>query len=71
MEKYESLVLGLQIIIKLRAKRVSIIGNSKLIIKQVKGDYITNDPRLSCYRETILDLINCFLDIDFAIIPRK
>jgi len=47
------------------------MGDSKLIIKQVKGEYITNNPRLSCYRETILDLINCFLETDFVVIPRK
>lgn len=71
MAEYEALVLGLQIVRKIGAKRVSIMGDSELIIKQVKGEYITNNPRLSCYRETILDFINCFLETDFVVIPRK
>jgi len=41
MAKYEALVLGLQIVRKLGAKRVSIMGDSELIIKQVKREYIT------------------------------
>ena len=63
--------MGLQIVTKLGAKRVSIVGGSELIIKQVKGEYITNNPRLSCYKETILDLIIFFLETDFVVIPRK
>ena len=71
MAEYEALVLRLQIIRKLGSKRVSIMGDSELIIKQFKGEYLVNNPRLSHYRETILDLINSFLEIDFVFIPRK
>ena len=56
---------------KLGAKRVSIMEDSELIIKQIKGEYLVNNPRLSQYRETILDLINYFLETDFVVIQRK
>ena len=71
MAEYEALVLGLQIVRKLGAKRVSVMGDSEIIIKQIKGEYLVNNTRLSQYRETSLDLINCFLETDFVVIPRK
>ena len=71
MGEYEALILGSQIVRNLGAKRISIMGDSELIIKQIKGEYSVNNPRLSQYRETVLDLIKELLEIDFVIIPRK
>ena len=71
MAEYEALILGLQIVRKLGAKRVSIMGDSELIIKQIRGEYSVNNPRLRQYRETVLDLIEELLETDFAVIPRK
>ena len=71
MAGYEAVVLGLQTIRKLGPKRVSITGDSELIIKQIKGEYSVNNPRLSQYREIVLDMIKKLLEIDFAAIPRK
>jgi len=69
MAEYVTLILGLQMVRKLGAKRASILGGSELIIKQIKGEYSLNNPRLSQYREAILDLIKDLLEIDFAAIP--
>lgn len=44
MEEYEALILGLQMVRKLGAKRVSITGDSEFIIKQIKGEYSVNIP---------------------------
>ena len=71
MSEYEDLILGLQIVRNLGAKRVSIMGDSELIIKQNKGEYSENNPRLSQYKETVLDLIKELHEIDFVVIPRK
>jgi len=71
MAEYEALILGLKIVTNPGAKRVSIMGDSELIIKQIRGEYSVNNPRLSQYRETILDLIKEILEIDFPAIPRK
>jgi len=46
MAKYEALIPGLQLVRKLGAKRVSIMGDSKLIIKKINGEYSVNNPRL-------------------------
>lgn len=47
MAEYEALILRLQIIRNLGAKSVSIMGDSELIIKKIKGEYSVNNYRLS------------------------
>jgi len=55
--EYEALILGLQLVRKLGAKRVSIMEYSELIIKQINGEYFVNNPKLGQYREIVLDLM--------------
>ena len=69
--EYEALILGLHIITNLEGKRVSIMGDSELIVKQINGSYSVYNPRLSQYRETVLDLIKELLECNFSTIPRK
>ena len=46
MAEYEALLLGLKLVKFLQAAKVSILGDSDLIIQQVKGNFVTNDKRL-------------------------
>ena len=71
MAEYEALILGLQIIRKLGGKRILIMGDSELIIKQVNGDYSVHNPRLARYRDATIDLCGDLLECKFANIPRK
>lgn len=71
MAEYEALILGLQLVRKLGGKRVSIMGDSELIIKQINGEYFVNNPRLGQYRDIVLDLIKDLLETNFAAILRK
>ena len=71
MAEYESLLLVLKLVKILGAIIVSIIGDSKLIIKQIKGKYLTRDPRLEYYRGTVIEILNNFLETQLATIPRK
>jgi len=71
MAEYEALILGLKLVRNLGAKRVSVMGDSKLVIKQIDVVYMTKDPRLSCYRGTIVEILNTFLETKLAVIPRK
>ena len=48
--KYEALLLGLQFLKQLEAQNISILGDSELIIKQIKGEYSARNPRLREYR---------------------
>jgi ribonuclease HI len=46
-------------------------GDSKLVIKQIKGEYATKHPRLRAYRNSILDALQCFTEIDLQVMPRR
>lgn len=68
--EYEALLLGLHILKNLKAKKISIQGDSELIIRQIKGEYSTKSPRLREYRNTILDLLKTFKKYELMFIPR-
>ena len=42
--EYEALLLGLQLLKQLEAQRISILGDSDLIIRQIKGEYSARNP---------------------------
>lgn len=71
MAEYEALLLGLKLIKILGAIRVSVLGDYELIVQQIKGQYSTNDPRLKYYRDTVIEILNTFLETKLAKIPRK
>ena len=70
MAEYEALILGLQIIRKKGGKRIMVLGDSELVIKQINAEYSVHNPRLARYRETILELLEELLEGNFAIIPQ-
>jgi ribonuclease HI len=63
-------VLGLKLLKKLGAKRISVRGDSKLIIKQIKGEYSSKHLRLRAYRNVVLDFFQCLTEYDLQVIPR-
>jgi len=71
MAEYEAFILGLELVRKLGAIRVSIMGDFELVIKHIKFVYMTKDPRLSCYIGTIIEILNTFLETKVVVIPRK
>jgi len=58
--EYEALIAGLKILKKLNAKRISFYGYSRLIIKQVKGEYEGKHPQMTEYRNAVLDILRMF-----------
>ena len=44
--EYEALILGLNLLKKLGAKRIVFLGDSELVIKQINGEYTPKHPRL-------------------------
>ena len=50
MAEYEALILGLQIIRKKGGKKIMVLGDSELVIKQINVDYSFHNPRLAKYR---------------------
>ena len=71
MAKYEALLLGLKLIKSSGAVRVSILGDSVLVIQQMKGNFLTNDLRLRSCRGAAIEILNTFLETQLAKIPRK
>ena len=71
MVEYEALILGLQIIRNSGGKIILIMGDSELIIKQVNGVYFVYNPRLSRYKDTVIDLTDDLLECKFVAIPKK
>jgi len=69
--EYEALILGLQLLKKLGAKRISIQGDAELIIKQIKGEYSAKHPRTRAYRNVMLDFLEIFIEYDLSAIPKK
>jgi len=62
MAEYEALLLGLKLIKGLGVVRISILGDSDLVIQQMKGNFLTNDLRLRAYRGAAVEILNTFLE---------
>ena len=58
--EYEALLLWLQVLKIIGAKRIYVLGDFELIIKQIKGEYSAKNPRLREYRNAALDLLKTF-----------
>lgn len=70
MAEYEALLLGLKLVKSLQAIKVSILGDSDLVIQQVKGNFVTNDKRLRSYRSTAAELLKSFTEFQITKISR-
>ena len=68
--EYEALLLGLHLLKDLVAKKISAQGDSELVIKKIKGDHSTKNPRLTEYRNATLDLLKTFEKYQLTFIPR-
>jgi ribonuclease HI len=55
--EYEALILGLKMIKELKIKKVSIYGDSELVINKVKGVYQAKHPKMRAYRNVVLNLL--------------
>jgi len=71
MAEYEALLLGLELIMSLGATKVSILGDSDLIIQQMKGKFFANDNRLRAYRTVATEILNSFTESKLAKISRS
>ena len=68
--EYEALIVDLKILRKLNVKRISVYGDSELVIKQVKGDYQAKHPRMQAYCNAVLDILKLFSVYNFTCAPR-
>ena len=66
--EYEALIVGLKILKKLNAKRISVYGDFELLIKQVKGEYQAKHPQMRAYRNVVLDILKIFPDYTLTMV---
>ena len=69
--EYEALILGLNALKYMKARIISVHGDSELIINQVKAVYQTKHPRMRAYRNLVLDLLENFKEYIITLIPRE
>lgn len=59
--EYEALILSLQLLKRLGAKIISIQGDVKLIIKEIKGECSDKHPRMRALKNVVLAFLESFL----------
>ena len=70
--EYEALILSLQTDKHMGIQSISVFGDSKLIIRQIKNFCQTKHPRLRSYRNEVWDIVeNYFEAFNLQFIPRE
>ncbi|XP_055960928.1 uncharacterized protein LOC130015223 [Mercurialis annua] len=69
--EYEALIIGLEILLDLGAKKVKIIGDSQLVIRQVSGEYKCMSYSLTSYYAIAIQLIESFEEVELVHVPRE
>ena len=69
--EYNGLILGLKSLLKHRTCTIKVVGDSKLIIEQMKGKWKINAPNLKPLWQEAQDLAKQFTDIEFIHIDRS
>ena len=71
MAEYEACVIGLQAVMKKKIKKLTVYGDSALVICQLNGEWETRDSKLVPYQEFIKGLIEQFEEITLKHLPRE
>jgi ribonuclease HI len=71
LAEYEALVRALEVARDYGFDTVEIRGDSELIVKQIRGEYETNDPDLRERRVRVHELLRSFEDWSLTHVPRE
>lgn len=69
--EYESLKLGLSVLIEMNVKKVNIYMDSNLVCNQVNGIFRTNNARLDKLRRDVIELLERIDEWTLRYIPRE
>ncbi|WP_207587442.1 ribonuclease HI [Halomontanus rarus] len=69
--EYEALIAALEAARDYGYDEVDVRGDSELIVKQVRGEYDTNNPQLREKRVTTLELLSAFEEWSLEHVPRE
>jgi ribonuclease HI len=70
MAEYEALIFGLSAALSLGIRQLLVKGDSQLIIKQVRGEFSYNEPRLAAYLLHVRKLEKDFMALELQHVPR-
>ncbi len=65
------MIIGLEILKELRAKKVHIVGDSQLVIKQLTREYKCGSLYLALYFTATVQILDCFKEVSFTHVPRE
>ncbi|OMO65001.1 reverse transcriptase [Corchorus capsularis] len=69
--EYEACVLGIQLALERKVKRVEIYGDSALVIYQMKGEWQARDSKLVLYKDHVSEMIKSFEEVTFHHLPSE
>ena len=69
--KYEALVIGLEILLEVRAKDVQVIGDSQSVLRQLTWEYKCNSLLLAHYFIVVIPLLDSFDNVEFEHVARE
>ncbi|KAK8661752.1 hypothetical protein V6N13_091347 [Hibiscus sabdariffa] len=71
MTEYEACAMGLRAGINQKIKTLEVFRDSSVVVRQIKGEWETRDPKLIEYQKLILKLAKEFEEVTFAYLPRE
>ncbi len=69
--EYEALIRGLEVAADYGIERIDVRGDSELIVRQVRGEYDTNEPSLRECRVRVRELLTEFEEWSIEHVPRE
>ncbi|VFQ98450.1 unnamed protein product [Cuscuta campestris] len=69
--EYEALLCGLRLAASLKAERIQVRCDSKLVVGHVTGEFEAKDERMKRYRDTALELLKAFGAYRIEQVPRE
>ncbi|XP_070013118.1 uncharacterized protein [Nicotiana sylvestris] len=69
--EYQSLILGLEMAVKMKRLQLQVFGNSQLVVNQLLGSYEVKKPELCPYHYYAKKLMGWLSDVTIQYVPRK
>jgi len=69
--EYETIIIGLELAIKMHIEQLQVFGDSQLIIRQINGQYEVRNAKLLPLHQRTKNLIAQFLKIEVNHVPRS
>ncbi|XP_075101818.1 uncharacterized protein LOC142177246 [Nicotiana tabacum] len=70
MTEYEACILGIRMAVDMNIKELLVVGDSKLLIYQVQGEWSTKNIKILPYLHYVNELYKKFTNIELKHIPR-